>query len=318
MIGRCTALVLLASAAAAGPGVAPFGLGSFGRHEPIEITADELELQDTGGPRRLAFRRNVQVRQGPLSLSARLLEATYPDGERQPDQLWARGEVEIREGTRRALCREAHYDRPAQRIVCRGEPAELWDAEDRLSGGEVWFDLAQRSVRVEQGAELQIQRDLLELAGDDAGSTDASREILERMREAGPLAVRAARLEARDDAGARHISFDGGVVVRQDDLELTSERLEVAYPQHATRPDRLIARDRVVIREGRREARCAQAEYRPAERRIACEGGAQLRDADDVFEGDRIQFDFDARRVDAVGRARLRVEPRARDEQGPR
>ncbi len=324
-LGTCVALPL---AAAADSGVAPFGFGGFGRDEPISITADRLEARD-GDTRQLAFRRNVRVRQGALTLSAQVLEARYPEGDRQPEQLWARGDVRIREGARRAHCREAHYDRPGQRIVCRGAPAELWDGEDHLTGGEVVFDLARRSVRVEQGTELVIHRDLIE-AGADAegsgpesgagaeGSEPASEEVLERLQEAGPLTIRAARREAHEQDDARRISFDGDVVARQGEVELRSRALEATYPPGATRPDRLVAREEVVIREGRREARCERAEYRPAERTVACEGEARLRDADDVFEAERIRFDFAARRVVAEGRARLRVDPENRERRGDR
>lgn len=319
MRGPCSALALAVCAASAaaqaatGPGVAPFGLGAFGRNEPIEITADKLEAQDGERGRRLAFERNVRVRQGPLGLSAQHIEATYPEGERQPDRLRARGDVRIHEGARRARCAEAHYDRLARRIVCTGSPAELWDGQDRLAGGVVTFDLATRSVQVAEGAWLEIQRERLEaesgVAADALGGDGG--ELLDRMRDGGPLTIRAASLEAHEAQGERRIAFDGDVRVRQGEIELDSGRLEVHYPPEATQPERLVAREQVVIREGRREARCERAEYNPAARRVSCEGDAHLRDAEDVFEGERIHFDFGTRRVEAVGRARLRVEPRA-------
>ena len=53
---------------------------------------------------------------------------------RVKSRLEARGGVSIREGSRRARCDEARYDRSAQQIVCRGNPAELFDADDRLAG----------------------------------------------------------------------------------------------------------------------------------------------------------------------------------------
>ncbi len=300
------------AAAAVGPDLPPFGLGAFDREEPITITADELEAQDQDGTRRLAFRRSVQVRQGPLSLSADVLEAVYVSGESQPRELEARGGVQIREGTRRARCEEARYDRPAQRIVCRGGPAELWDADDRLAGGAIAFDLARKSVRVDGGTEVEIHRELTQA---DLAELGADPKVLDRVSGKGPLEIRADTLEASDPGVAeRRIRFAGGVALRQGDIELRARELEAIYPPSATQPDRLIAREDVVLREGEREARCAHAEYRLPERRLACEGGAVLRDRADTLEGERIAFDFGAQQVDASGRTRLSVQSLRREE----
>ena len=309
-VGLAVALAARA-AAAVGPDLPPFGLGAFDRQEPISITAGELDARDQDGQRTLAFRKNVEVHQGPLSLAADELEAVYVSGESQPRALAARGHVAIREGTRRARCDEARYDRPAQQIVCRGNPAELWDAADRLAGGAIAFDLARKSVRVERGTEVQIARELTE---GDLGQVGADPAVLERVRGKGPLAITADTLEASDPGDTeRRIRFGGGVSLRQGDIELSARELEAIYPPRATQPDRLIARDDVALREGDREARCQLAEYRLAERRLTCEGSAVLKDGDDHLEGERIAFDFGAQKVDASGRTRLFVQSLHRD-----
>jgi len=318
IVGRCAfaglASTLLAGVAAAvGPDLPPFGLGAFDREEPISITADELEARDDQGRRTLAFRRDVEVRQGPLQLAAEVLEAVYVDGDSQPRSLSARGGVEIREGTRRARCEQALYDRPAQSIVCRGAPAELRDGDDRLAGGIISFDLARKSVRVEGGTEVAIHR---ELADADLDEAVPDAEVLERVRGKGPVTIRAAGLEASDPGSERRIRFVGGVVVRHGGIELRALELLAVYPPQATQPDQLIARGEVVLSEGAREARCAYAEYRLPERRITCEGDAELRDHEDRLAGDRIAFDFASRQVDAVGRTRLSVQSTRPDRQG--
>ncbi len=303
------------AAQAVGPDLPPFGLGAFDREEPIEITADELEAQDQDGMRKLAFRRSVEVRQGPLHLSADVLQAVYVSGESQPRELEARGGVRIREGTRRARCDEARYDRPAQSLVCRGKPAELFDADDRLAGGAILFDLGKKTVRVENGTEVEIHRELSEA---DIAELGADPEVLERVRGKGPLSIRSDTLEASDPGETeRQIRFGGGVALRQGDIELFARELEAIYPPGAQQPDRLIARDDVVLREGQREARCARAEYQLDERKLACEGDAVLRDRDDRLEGERIAFDFGAQKVDAVGRTRLSVQSLRRDREAP-
>jgi lipopolysaccharide export system protein LptA len=305
------ASALLAGAAGAvGPDLPPFGLGAFDREEPITITAEQLEASNDDGRRTLAFRRDVDVRQGPLHLSAALLEAVYVDGDTQPYSLRARGGVEIREGLRRARCEEALYDRPARSIVCHGTPAELWDGDDRLAGGSIAFDLARQSVRVDGGAEVEIHR---ELADVDLGEGAPDAEALERLRGRGPVTIRAAALEASDPGDERRIRFTGGVVLKQGGIELRARELEAVYPPQATQPDRLIARHDVVLTEGDREARCAHAEYRLPVRRIACEGDAVLRDREDRLSGDRIAFDFETRQVDASGNTRLSVQSTQRE-----
>jgi len=306
-----SAVVLLAAviaaqrAGAVGPDLPPFGLGAFDRREPIAITAGQLDARDEEGVRTLAFKHNVEVRQGPLSLAADELQAVYVAGESQPRELQARGHVKIHEGTRRAHCEEARYDRSAQQILCRGNPAELWDNEDRLAGGAISFDLARKSVRVESGTEVKIERELSE---QDLAQVGADPKVLERVQGKGPLAITAETLEASDPGETeRRIRFAGGVVLKQGDIELRARELEAIYPPRATQPERLIARDDVTLREGQREARCERAEYRLAERHLSCEGAAVLRDGDDHLEGERIAFDFGEQKVDASGRTRLSV-----------
>ena len=311
-VGAGLAATLAAGVAAAvGPDLPPFGLGAFDRNEPISITADQLDARDNDGTRTLAFRNQVQVHQGSLSLAADVLEAVYVSGESQPRELEARGDVEIREGTRRARCAHARYDRSAQKLVCDGKPAELWDGDDRLAGAVISFDLARKSVRVEGGTEVEIQR---ELTPEDLAEFGADSAVLEHVRGKGPLTIHADTLEASDPATSeRRIRFAGGVVLRQGEIELRARELEAIYPAGATQPDRLIAREDVALHEGEREAHCQQAEYQLRERHLTCEGAAVLQERDDRLEGERIAFDFGGQKVDVSGRTRLSVQSLRRD-----
>ena len=199
--------------------------------------------------------------------------------------------------------------------MCKGSPAELWDADDRLAGGAISFDLARKSVRVESGTEVELHRELSEA---DLAEFGADPRAVERVRGKGPLTVRADTLEASDPvASERRIRFAGGVVLQQGDIELRARELEAIYPPGAAKPDRLIARDEVALREGGRAAKCQLAEYRLAERQLACQGAAVLRDGDDHLEGERIAFDFGAQKVDAVGRTRLFVQSLRRERGAP-
>ena len=309
------ALLSLEAASANAPDV-NFGFGGFDRDEPIQITADTLEASDKDGERFLVFRDHVQVRQGPLELDANELEALYGADASQPDALEARGAVRVRDGARRAHCDEARYDRREATLVCRGNPARLWDGEDQLSGNAFRFDLETRQVTVEGGTALEIHRELPGTEGDpeDDDGEGPEREWLAEQRDAGPVHIEARSGQASDGVDARRIAFDGDVVVRQGDLELRAQHLEAVYPEGATQPEQLLAREEVEVRQADREARCEEAEYRPAERWVACRGDARLRDGRDELEGDRIAFDLGRRRVDIEGNARLWVHPADHEE----
>jgi lipopolysaccharide export system protein LptA len=104
-------------------------------------------------------------------------------------------------------------------------------------------------------------------------------------------------------------------VLQQGDVVLRAGELGALYPPDATQPERLLATGDILLTEGLREARCERAEYTIEAQRILCEGDAVLRDGGDRLEGDHIAFDFRARLVDAVGRTKLSVMPRALTEE---
>ena len=126
------------------------------RDDPISINSEELEVLPLDGGRRLVFSRNVEVLQGGVTLNADRLEALYPQGASQPEELIASGHVRVVQGDRRARCEEAVYRRAAHTIVCRGE-AEVLQGCDRLRGAEIEFDLERERVRVTGAASVVIR-----------------------------------------------------------------------------------------------------------------------------------------------------------------
>lgn len=297
-------------AAGRGPEVPVFGLGGFERSAPVSITADGLEASERDGLRVLRFQRNVRVRQGALELRTGRLEAVYRDGAQEPERLSARGGARVQEGSRRAECDEVLYEREARTLVCRGAPARLWDGEDTIAGEAFHFDLADHRVEVRGGTRLEIHRAWLpELAGEEE-ELDFE---LEALSGPGPVTVESLALEAHDDAGARAIRFAGDVVVRRGELSLRADELTLQFPAGTSQPERLVADGSVVVNDGAREARCARAEYRPGLRTVDCQGGAELREGDDWLQSEALHLDLGARRVDATGRATLRLDPNGRE-----
>jgi lipopolysaccharide export system protein LptA len=131
----------------------PFGIGGFQSDQPLSIRADELEASQSGGARRLVFKKGVRVQQADLVLESARLEAFYPDKASQPDRLVATGGVHVVQGKREARCDQATYFRTDERLLCEGN-AELRDGEDRVSGAQIEFDLAAERVLVKGGANV--------------------------------------------------------------------------------------------------------------------------------------------------------------------
>ena len=131
----------------------PFGIGGFQSDQPLSIRADELEASQSGGARRLVFKKGVRVQQADLMLESARLEAFYPDKASQPDRLVATGGVHVVQGQREARCDQATYFRTDERLLCEGN-AELRDGEDRVSGAQIEFDLAAERVVVKGGANV--------------------------------------------------------------------------------------------------------------------------------------------------------------------
>jgi lipopolysaccharide transport protein LptA len=123
---------------------------------PIEIKADEAEIINHNGGRKLIFRRNVWVRQGNVTLRSDRLEASYRKGESEPRELVAEGNVQIVQNDRRAKCDRAIYLRDASRLTCSGR-AELVQGCDIIRGESIEFDLAGDQARVEGAASIVIQ-----------------------------------------------------------------------------------------------------------------------------------------------------------------
>jgi len=134
---------------------------SFDRSKPISIQSDQLESQpDPSGRRHLVFVGHVHVVQDELTLDSDQLEAFYPPGASEPEQLLARGHVTMKQGERRAHCAEATFFRSEERVVCTGQLAELEQACDRVRGPKIVFHLGSDRLEVEGGADVSLRPDL--------------------------------------------------------------------------------------------------------------------------------------------------------------
>lgn len=119
--------------------------------EPIEIEADTLDAQTVAGGRRLQFAGHVNAVQGDVSLQCDGLEAFYPTGASEPDQLIAKGNVRVKQRDRSASCAEAVFYRSEDKLVCTGSPAELTEECNRAEAERITFYLETEKVEMLRG-----------------------------------------------------------------------------------------------------------------------------------------------------------------------
>lgn len=141
---RSLALVLLLSAPAAlaqGTGI-QFGSLQQDTSLPVEVQADELQVDQTDG--NAIFTGNVRVTQGELILTAANLRVNYAQEGTGAgggiSSLFATGGVTLVNGTEAAEASEANYDIDAGRVVMRGDVL-LTQGQTALSGDQLDIDL---------------------------------------------------------------------------------------------------------------------------------------------------------------------------------
>ncbi len=130
------------------PGARAEGLADQDPSAPIEVVADELQVDQT---RRLAvFRGNVEAVQGRLALRADEVRVLY-DLEREDQtirRIEARGNVILTSPEETAEAEEGVYDVAAGRIVLTGEVV-LTRRDNVVRGRRLVVDLRRRTATVE-------------------------------------------------------------------------------------------------------------------------------------------------------------------------
>lgn len=156
-------VVAAAFAASLTPGLAQSGATPFGGFEhdstqPVEVSADTLEVRNA--EQKAIFAGNVRVRQGEVAMKAEWLEVTYAArggaatagaGGGAIDRLRARGNVIITNGAEMAKSREADYDVASAEISLAGDVL-LVQGQNVIKGDRLKIDLASGTARmVSQG-----------------------------------------------------------------------------------------------------------------------------------------------------------------------
>lgn len=147
MIARLALAMMLSavSAAAASAQVTsvPFGSNLGASDQPVEITADNLTINEAAGT--AVFTGNVRVKQGPLRMGAARIDVFYEESAGGSDgrisRLEAQGQVTVTNGEEAAEADEAVY-RVADGVVEMEGDVLLTQGPNALSSGQLTIDLA--------------------------------------------------------------------------------------------------------------------------------------------------------------------------------
>ena len=99
-------------------GATGFGSVVADREKPIEISADQLAINDETGV--TEFSGMVEILQGDLSLNADFVQATYTPGSGAIETLLATGEVILRSGEDEAKADRTEYAVDSDQIIMTG------------------------------------------------------------------------------------------------------------------------------------------------------------------------------------------------------
>ena len=118
-----------------------------------------------------------------------------------------------------------------------------------------------------------------------------------------PIEINSQELELIAEGPVKHLIFTSSVEVVQGDMKLFAGRLEAIYPDGASQPDRLDARQNVRVLDGNVEVRCIEATYLRKEEIVICKGDALLLQGCDEVRGSEIEFRIREERVKVTGAA---------------
>jgi lipopolysaccharide export system protein LptA len=111
---------------------------------------------------------------------------------------------------------------------------------------------------------------------------------LPRSEEAGalPIEITADRLTA--DNARNSVAFEGGVVAKQGDVTLGSDRLYAEYSRAAGAIEKIVAEGRVRVAQPGRSATGEKAVFYNLEQRIVLSGNAELTQGENTLKGESV------------------------------
>jgi lipopolysaccharide export system protein LptA len=160
MLARLALAAILATTA--GPGLAqgtsvPFGGLAHDSSLPVEITADQLELDQGAGT--AVFTGAVRVGQGSLRMAADRIEVIYVEAEGgtgQVERMHATGNVTLSNGAEAAEAEAATYEVATGIVEMQGDVL-LTQGGNALSSQELHIDLNQGTGILQGGVQTIFQ-----------------------------------------------------------------------------------------------------------------------------------------------------------------
>ncbi len=133
--------------------------------QPIHIKSDSMEAVDKNGT--VIFRGNVVAIKGDLTINSDRLDVIYsqqnapaPDGSskkrRVLQKLIAKGHVKIIQGKKVGTCKEAVYDKRAEKLILTGD-AQVWEGANRIRGSKITMYINEDRSVVESSQNQKVE-----------------------------------------------------------------------------------------------------------------------------------------------------------------
>ncbi len=128
----------------------------------------------------------------------------------------------------------------------------------------------------------------------------------------GPIDITADHLSA--DSAKEQVTFEGNVVVKQDNVTLQADRVLAEYSRGARAIEKITAEGNVRVSQPGREAKAARAVFYNLEQRIVLSGGADLVYGENTLKGETMTLYLRENRSVVTGgeggRVRAVIQPK--------
>lgn len=123
------------------------------RDQPVEITADRLEADDT--IHKLVFVGNAVAKQGDITIYAERLTVHYAATGNDVDEVVAEGQVRIVQGSRVATGQKAVFMQADGKVVLTGSP-KVQEGDSLVQGTEITLYLNEKRSVVQGGQDGRV------------------------------------------------------------------------------------------------------------------------------------------------------------------
>ena len=141
-----------------------YGAEKTSGSQPIHIKSDSMEAVDKDGT--VIFRGNVVAIKGDLTINSDRLDVIYTQKDattangkkkrRVLKKLIASGHVKIVQGKKVGTCKEAIYDKRAEKLILTGD-AQVWEGSNRIRGSKITMYINEDRSVVESSQNQKVE-----------------------------------------------------------------------------------------------------------------------------------------------------------------